>query len=213
MISDEQKRWVVVGMALTEVVAPSLRDTIQRGMALHYSFLDAHCNSLSPRCNLRTLTFSRASKDAILKCLKFKNINSNSQMYAKIEKDYNYCVSSEVELVKLYLPDYLARFSAFDESLDLSAILRLLGCSKPAPIFPSPDPVLSIQMAADDVRDYRNKWAHANFSEWTESFFNDCFSKFEVLVKSVGLPGVKEKSSLDQLYEWQTKGEIKNSGG
>ena len=213
MISDEEKRWFVVGVASAKVAA-SLHDTIQKGMASHYAYLDTHYKSLSPPCKLSTLTFSQASKDTTLKCLKFENINGNSQMHGKDKKNYDYNVSSEVELAKLYLPNYLAKFSAFDESLDLSAILRLLGCSKPAPIFPSRDPVLSIQMAADDVRDNcRNKWAHPNFSEWTEDFFNDCFSKFEDLMKSVGLPSTEEKSPLVELYEWQTKGGIKNSSG
>ena len=82
------------------------------------------------------------------------------------------------------------------------------GRTKPAVIFPSPDPSLSIQTAADDVRgDIRNRWAHANLNDWTEAFFNDCFLKLENLVKSVGL-GVKEKSTLDQLHEWQTEGEV-----
>lgn len=209
MISDEEKHLAVVGVALVKVAA-SLRDTIQKGIALHYANLDTHCKSLSPPCKLSALTYSQASKDATLGCLKFENINNNSQLYGKVKKNYNYSVSSEVDLAKLYLPDYLATFSAFNESLDLSAILRLLGWSKPIPIFPSPDPVLSIQKAADDTRDCRNKWAHPNLSEWTEGFFNDCFSKLEVLVKSVGM-GVKEKSTLDQLHELQTKGEIKNS--
>jgi len=207
MISDEEKRWLVVGLASRKVAA-SLCNTIQKGMALHYANLDTHCKSLSPPCELSTLTFGPANKDATLQCLKFENINGNGQLYGKVKKNYSYFVSSEVELAKLYLPNYLAKFLAFDESLDLSAILRLLGCSKPAPIFPS----LSIQMAADDVRDHcRNKWAHPNLSEWTEDFFNDCFSKLEGLMKSVGLPSIEEKSALDQLSEWQTKGGIKNS--
>ena len=209
-VSDEEKRWFVVGLASAKVAA-CLGVTIQKGMALHYAGLDTHCKSLSPPCQLSTLTFSQANKDATLAYLKFENINGNSQMHGKIKKNYDYSVSSDIELAKLYLPDYLARFSAFDESLDLAAILRLLGSSKLAPIFPSLDPVLSIQTAADHVRDCRNKWAHPNFSEWTEGFFNDCFSKLEDLVKSVGLPSAEEKSLLDQLYEWQTNGEIKSS--
>ena len=206
MISDEVKRWLVVGVASVKVAA-FLCDTIQKGMKRHYAYLDTHYKSLSPPCELSTLTFSQASKDPTLKCLKFENINDNSQMYGKVKKNYNCNVSSAVELAKLYLPDYLAKFSAFDESLDLSSILRLLGCSKPAPIFPS-----SVQMTADDVREHcRNKWAHPNLSEWTEDFFNDCFSKLEDLLRSVGLSSIEEKSALDQLLEWQTKGGIKNS--
>ena len=207
MTSDEEKRWLVVGVAMTKVVAPVLRDVVKQGMDLHYKNLDAYCNNLPIhlRCNLSTLTFSQASKDSILKSLKFENINNNSQTHGKTKANYNYNVSSPVDLAKLYLPDYLALFSAFDESLDLSAILRLLGCSRPLSIFPSP----GIQAAADDVRDnIRNKWAHANFSEWSEAFFTDCFTKLETLVKSVGLGAKELKDTLYQLSEWQTKGEI-----
>ena len=210
MTSDEEKRWLVVGVAMTKVVAPVLRDVVKQGMDLHYKNLDAYCNHLP--CNLNTLTFSHASKDTTLKSLKFENINSNSQTHGKSKKNYNYNVSSSVDLAKLYLPDYLAAFSAFDESLDLSAILRLLGWSRPVSIFPtlflSPDPLQPIQSAAGDVREHiRNKWAHANFSDWSEAFFNDCFTKLEGLVKSVGL-GAKEKDTVDQLSDWQRKGEI-----
>lgn len=52
-------------------------------------------------------------------------------------------------------------------------------------------------MVVDYVRDNRNKWVYFNFSEWIEGFFNDCFLKFEDLVKSVGLFSVEEKSLLD----------------
>lgn len=211
MTSDEEKRWLVVGVAMVEVVAPVLRDTVKQGMDLHYNNLDAYLSGLPVPCSLNTLTYTQASYDSTLKSLKFENINNNSQTHGKSKKDkpnYNYNVLSSVDLAKLYLPDYLATFSAFDESLDLSAILRLLGWSRPAPIFPSPNPLLSLQKAADDVRDNRNKWAHANLSEWSEAFFNDCFSKLESLVKSVGLQGTKEKNTLDQLSDWQTKGEI-----
>ncbi len=211
MTSDEEKRWLVVGVAMVKEVAPVLRDTIKQGMDKHYNNLDANLSGLPVPCKLNTLTYTQASNNSILKSLKFENINNNSQTHGKSKKNYNYNVSSSVDLAKLYLPDFLATFSAFDKSLDLSAILRLLGWSKPphVPIFPSPDPLLSIQAVADDVRDHiRNKWAHANFSQWTEGFFNDCFSKLKSLVKSVGLQGTEEKSMLDQLSDWQTKGEI-----
>ena len=202
MTSDEETHWMVVGVAMVKVIAPVLRDTVKQGMVLHYSNLDA-----SLPCNLKALTLTDVNTTSSLKNLTFGNINKNSKIHGKDKKKYNYNVSSDVDLAKLYLPDYLAAFSAFDESLDLSAILHLLGRTTPAVIFPSPDPSLSIQTAADDVRDIRNRWAHANVYDWTEAFFNDCFLKLENLVKSVGL-GVKEKSTLDQLHEWQTEGEV-----
>lgn len=200
LTTDEQKRWMVVGIAMVKVIAPVLWDVVKQGMTAHYKSFDTF---LHP-CKLNALTHDDVLSTPSLKNLKFENINNNSQIPKKDKETYTFNVSSEVDLAKLYLPDYLAKFSEFDESLDLSAILRLLGCSKPAPIFHSP----IIRTAADTVKDeVRNKWAHFNLNDWTEASFNDCFTNLEKLVKSVGI-GVKEQSTLDALHEWQTKGEI-----
>ena len=127
-------------------------------------------------------------------------------MHGKNKSLYTYNINSSVDLAKLYLPDYLAQFSAFDDSLDMTAILRFLGFNyMPAVIF-SP----LTQTSADDVREsVRNKWGHFDISEWSEAFFNDCFDKLETLVKSMGLTAGVEKSTLDQLNDWQTKGTSK----
>ena len=54
-------------------------------------------------------------------------------------------------------------FSAFDESLIMSAILRL---NRPAPIFHSPNQLISIQTSPDNVKkNIKNKWAHEACSE------------------------------------------------
>jgi len=139
--------------------------------------------------------------------LKFQNINNNLNNHGNHRNLYNYNVNSSVELAKLFLPDYLAEFSGFDESLDIGAILRLLGFNNPAPIFHSPDPLIPIQFSADEVREnVRNKWAHCNVIDWTEGFFSDCFSKLKTLVRSLGLTCGIEKMALDQLSDWETKG-------
>ena len=128
-------------------------------------------------------------------------------MKKKDLQKYNYNINSSVDLAKLFLPYNLAKFSGFDESLELSTILRLLGFSNPAPIFPSPISSIPIQSSADDVREnVRNKWAHFNVTERTEVFFNDCFSKLKTLVRSLGLTLGTETMALDQLSDWETKG-------
>ncbi|PFX11100.1 hypothetical protein AWC38_SpisGene25424 [Stylophora pistillata] len=204
MTTNEQKRWMVVGIVMVEVIAPVMPDVVKQGMMSHYNQLDT---ILCP-CKLNALTFADYRRNPSLKDLKFENINNNSQTHGKDKNKNKFNVSSELDLAELYLPDYLTTFSAFDESLDFSAILRLLGYSKTGPIFQSPDPMLLIQTAADTVRDHvRNKWAHAYLNEWTETFFNDCFTKFENLVKSVGNSG-KEKSTLDQQAKLYYKNRI-----
>ena len=206
MISDEEKRWGVVGIAM-QTVAPVLRSFVKQGMESHYKNIDGYLSSRRTPCTLSTLTFLQLNIDSTLKSLKFENVNNNIQTHGKRKQLYNYNVCSPVDLAKLYLPGYLAQFSSFDDSLDMTGILRLLGVDRPAPIFRSPNPLISIQFAADEVREnVRNKWAHYEAAEWSQEFFKECFDKLEKLVRSLQLTDGVEKSILEQLYDWKTRG-------
>ena len=206
MVSDEEKRWIVVGIAMNKVAAPVLRDFIKQGIDTHYAN-NTYCHGVTTPCPLKTLNYHHVNTDANLKRLKFQNINNNFNNHGNHKNLYNYNVNSSVDLAKLFLPEYLAEFAGFDKSLDFSAILRLLGFSNPAPIFHSPISSIPIQLSADDVREnVRNKWGHFNVTDWTEVFFNDCFSKLKTLVRSLGLILGTEKMALDQLSDWETKG-------
>ncbi|CAH3145631.1 unnamed protein product, partial [Porites evermanni] len=202
MVFDEEKRWIVVGIAMNKVAAPVLRDAVNRGMNANYANLDRHCQLLHSPCTLKTLTHGVVRADPILKNLKFQNINNNHLVHGVY--NYNFDIDSSLDLAKLYLPGYLAQFSGFDDSLDMTAILRLLGFRNfmPAAVF-SPHS----QASADDVREnVRNKWGHVDITEWTDALFNDCFDKLKTLVRSLGLTADVEKNTLDQLDDWQTKG-------
>ena len=56
MVSDEEKRWIVVGIAMNKVAAPVLRDAIKQGMDTNFSDLNRHCQFLTTPCTLKTLT-------------------------------------------------------------------------------------------------------------------------------------------------------------
>jgi len=207
MVSDEEKRWLVFGLAMNKVAVPVLRHFVHQGMGKHYTNLDMYCRGLAIPSSLQALTYGDIATDPTLKHLKFQNINNNLLLYAKNKIRYDYCIYNVVDLAKLYLPEYLSRFSGFDGSLDISAILRLLGFDNPAPIFSSPNPFLSIQCTANEVREnVRNKWGHCNFKEWSEDFFSYCFAKLKSLIRSLGLTDGTEKNTLDQLNDWETKG-------
>ena len=204
MVSDEEKRWIVVGIAMNKVAAPVLRDAVRQGMDANYANLDRHCQLLHPPCTLKTLTHGVVRADPILKNLKFQNINNNRLIHGARVCNYNFNINSSLDLAKLYLPDYLCQFSGFDGSLDMTAVFLLLGLRNymPATVF-SPH----IQASADDVRkNVRNKWSHLVFTEWTDAMFNDCFDKLKTLVRSLGLTAGVEKNTTDQLDDWQTKG-------
>ena len=209
MVSDEEKRWLVFGIAMNKVAVPILRDFVKQGITKQYTILDMHCRGLSTPCSLKTLTHQQAVINPALKHLKFQNINNNFHLHGTNKSLYNYSVDNSVDLAKLYLPGYLAGFSGFDESLDISAILRLLVFDKPTPIFPSPNPFISIQSLANDVREnVRNKWGHFDVTEWSEVFFSYCFAKLKALVRSLGLTNGTEITTLDQLTDWETKGMV-----
>ena len=202
MVSDEEKRWIVVGIAMNKVAAPVLRDAVKRGMDTNYANLDRHCQLLQPPCTLKTLTHVVVRAVPIFRNLKFQNINNNHLVRGRC--NYNVNVNSSLDLAKLCLPSHLAQFSGFDDLLDMSAILHLLGFRNymPATVF-SPHS----QASADDVRkNVRNKWGHVDVTEWTDALFNDCFDKLKTLVWSLGLTADVEKDTLDQLDDWQTKG-------
>lgn len=210
-VSDEEQRMLCVQVCLNKIVAPVLRDYVKQGMDKHYTSLDGQLKALTPPCSLSTLTYPSPTSDPglrpIIKSLKFGNINGNFDVHGGDKTMYDYKVSSPVDLAKLYLPNYLAKFSAFDTSLDMSAILRLLGEKSLAPIFSSSSPVICIQSIADDVRhNVRNMTAHFDPCVWTKTVFEECFEKMEDLVKSIVLPAALQKTKLDELSEWKTDG-------
>ena len=209
------KRWLVTLVTSNKVVAPVLQDVVKQGMDKLYATLDDYLNGLPTPCSLQTLTYADVchlaatpSPASSLKDLNFGNINNNSGVYGRTKIAHNYNVNSPVDLAKLYLPDYLAVFSAFDKSMDLNAALRLLGCRKyPIQIFVSSDPLHDIQSLADDVRvNVRNRGSVFEESDWTQIFFDQCFDKLEALLQYLPLLAVKKKELLDQLSAWKTEG-------
>ncbi|XP_022809323.1 uncharacterized protein LOC111346297 [Stylophora pistillata] len=208
-VSENDKRWLTVLVATEKIVAPLVREYVAKGIGKLYEFLNGHLRNISTPCSLRTLTYLICHPphhaDRYLKGLKFKNINDNAE---KTKPNYNYSVNSPVDLAKLYLPDYLAKFREFDNSMDMSAALRLLGYDNyPTQVHVSSNPLLDIKSLADDVRNnVRNPGAHYDESIWTENFVNQSFAKLVDLVRALVLPADQEKDTLDHLHRWRTNG-------
>ena len=71
-MTDEGKRWLVVGITMNKEAAPVLRDFIKQEMNTHYTNLDAYCSGLTPGCTLKTLTRHQVTADRTLKRLNFR---------------------------------------------------------------------------------------------------------------------------------------------
>ena len=196
-ISEDQKRWVVIGIAFNKLV-PHIRPFVEQSLQAEYQ-------SLKSSHNIHIQTPPGILKNHP-KHLKYENINSNSSHKLSPFKfdfsKFDYKVSSHVDFAKLYLQPFMAKFSAFDGKCDGSAVLLLLG---EVPAF-SP----AIQSSAKTVREHvRNEWAHCNFTDWDAVKFQSCFKEMQQLVQSLGLPPADETRLLSEMNDWETKGILK----
>ena len=193
-LSENQKRWIVTGICLNKVVTPQLREYIDPHMLTCY-------DNFKKSNKIHTQTYPTHLKTDGSKKLNYQAINNNQNCHGGAP-NFDYKVTSHVDMAKLYLQTFMAKFSAFDESCDASAVLGLL-C-----VVPNFNAV--IQAKAQDVKaTVRNEWAHCNFADWDESRYLDVFQKMEELVRSLGLPKNGTDGIVDQLNDWMRKGSVK----
>ncbi|XP_067018532.1 uncharacterized protein [Acropora muricata] len=191
-LDDNQKRWIVIGIGLNKVLLPPLRDVVAKEIPKHYAALQtAH--------KIDTQVYKNyLPKDGVSE-FNYGSINSNWDCWKRKKASYNYNVSSAEELAKLYLEPKMAKFTGFDNTCDLSAVLGILAN---ATCFDT-----AIQGNAKDVRSkVRNEWGHCNFKHWTDVNFAMCFQVMETMIRSLRLPKAEEEKHIGYLQDWQTKG-------
>ncbi|XP_078381804.1 uncharacterized protein LOC144664463 isoform X9 [Oculina patagonica] len=196
-VTDNQKRWLVAGIALNKILIPQIRPVVEQGIKTEY-------NNLKTSHNIhRQSTSGRLQRWPARKVLKYENINGNDVHPRLSGGRFNYSlfdckVMSHVDFARLYVENYMAKFTAFDDHCDASAVLLLLGG---VPVFSA-----AVQIAAGDVRMGRNDWAHCVFSKWDQVKFQQSFIDMEQLVRAMGLPSADEGKLLGELKDWETKG-------
>ena len=194
-VTDNQKRWLVVGIALNKILVPQIRPFVEQEVEKEY-------NILKTSNNIHTQS-SSGRLEKWRKLLKYENINNNDRLPKLSGKRPNYpkfdCkVSSHIDFAKLYVENFMAKFNAFDDHCDASAVLTLLGS---VPVFSS-----VVQTSAGVVRGVRNDWAHCMFSKWDDAKFQQAFADMADLVRKLGLPAKDEAKLLGELNDWETKG-------
>ena len=192
--SLEQRRWLVVGIALQNVLTPCLRDKIQNEMTPFYQHMVRNFG-------LDKQTYAAHQKTIPPSTLKlnYGSINNNAALH-RDPRHYDYCVKDEVSLAKLFMKPFMAHFNAFDSSFDASAALAVL-CEGL--------PFTAVKPFAENVRcKVRNEWAHCDFAAWTEAHFHNCFDLMEALVKHLALPPADEVRVLDKLRLWRNQGTV-----
>ena len=190
------------GIALNHVLAPSIRPILEQEVLKEYN--DLKSNHHVDVQNTHNFPFPKYPKH---NAMKYENINCNdtklkSPHFKKYDySKFDYKVTSHVDFAKLFLQSHMAKFSAFDKTCDVSAVLNLLGR---LPVFLS-----ALRNAANIVREGRNAWAHCNFTEWTEANFKTRFDGMKQLVREAGsLPPANVIDVLSELRDWEDKGSV-----
>ena len=128
--------------------------------------------------------------------LNYKSINNNDAIGSP--RAFDYAVKDPLSLAKLFVKPFMSKFTGFDETMDISAVLSVI-CEAA--------PFVGAAVHAKTVRsDVRNEWAHCNFAEWTEPKFFDAFQNMETLLKNVNLSPNDEQKLCDELNSWKIKG-------
>ena len=195
-LTDNQKRWLVFGIALNKILIPQIRPFVDQEVNKEYNKLKA-----SHSIHLQSAT-GRLKKWP--NGLKYENINGNDAHPRLHDGRCDYSkfdcrILTHTDFSKLYLQSYMVHFNAFDDHLDASVVLLLLGA---VPVFPR-----AVPAAASSVRNERNEWAHCVFSNWDEGKFQHSFDKLEQLVKAMALPLSDDRKIVGELKDWQSKGD------
>ena len=139
-ISDNDKRWIVIGIVLHTVLTPALRKYIDAKMQRFY-------HTLNKECNLNAQTHKKHHKKDPHGNSKFfyENINENG-LQNKKAFTYDYKIKDHNGLAKLYLQPHMVKFEKVsDGSFDASSALSILST---ASCFST-----VLQDAAGDVKD------------------------------------------------------------
>ncbi|XP_028391760.1 uncharacterized protein LOC114516467 isoform X2 [Dendronephthya gigantea] len=194
-VTDEERRWVVIGLCLTKVLTPALRKVLAIEMPNWYN------NLCQPSTEIDKQVYSGYQKTlnpSILK-LNYKNINNNDVSGLK-PSAYDYAVKDPLSLAKLFVQPHMCKFTGFDQTMDSSAALSLI-CEA--------EPFINMGAAAHAKRvksDIRNEWAHCKFLEWTQAKFNACFRSMESLLKKINLSFEDEQNICNALCSWKDMG-------
>ena len=193
-VSDEERRWVIIGICLNKIVTPELRKVLGNEIPKWYQTL------LRAPTEIDKQTFGKHVRNLPPSTMKLNYDSINNNVVHKYAKLYDYAVKDPLSLAKLFVKPFMASFTGFDHTMDTSAVLSVI--CEAQPFITSRAAVLA-KKARSDIR---NEWAHCDFSHWTEPNYQSALNDIESLVKSVGLTTADEKIVLDEIDNWRNNG-------
>ena len=119
-ISDEERRWAVVGVCLTKVLTPFLRKVLATKLQNWYNVL------CQPPDEIDKQVFSRHKKKLAPSKVSLNYGNINNNKLHKSSSAYDYAVKDHLSLAKLFVQPFMSMFTGFDETMDMSAVLSVM---------------------------------------------------------------------------------------
>jgi hypothetical protein len=193
-VSDEELRWVIIGICLNKILTPELRKVLGNEIPKWYQTL------VNPPTEIDKQTFGKFVKNLLPSTIKLNYDSINNNAVHKSAKLYDYAVKNPLSLAKLFVKPFMASFTGFDHTMDTSAVLSVI--CEAQPFITSRAAVLAKKVRSD----IRNEWAHCDFTHWTKPNYQSALSDIESLVKSVGLTTANEKIVLDEIDNWRNNG-------
>jgi hypothetical protein len=197
VITKDQRRCVVIGICLNKLLTPVLRTVLANEISLWYNNLCLPPNQIDKQ----TYRKHAAKLPPSTITLNYANINKNYYNHKSRHNAYDYNVKDPESLARLFVQPFMAKFSGFDQTMDLSAALALL-CEA------NPFHTSGAAAQANTVRSVRNEWAHCDFSHWSDVNYLACLQHIESFVKKLNLSSADENDFINELNNWKDKGNL-----
>ena len=191
-ISNDERRWVVIGVCLTKVLTPALRNVLATEIPKWHQILCQSPTEIDKQVYGRhKIQLNPSTLD-----LNYKSINNNNAR--RSSRAFDYAIKDPLSLAKLFVQPFMSKFTGFDKTMDISTVLSVI-CEAA--------PFVGAAAHAKTLRsDIENEWAHCNFANWTEAKFKAAFQSMETLLKNVNLSPDDEQKLCDDLNSWKDKG-------
>ena len=196
VITDEERRWVVIGICLNKLLTPALRTVLGQQIPIWYNNLCLLSNPINKQTYKKHAT--KLPRSTVK--LNYGNINKNYDNHKSTYSAYDYDVKYPESLAKLFVQPFMAKFTGFDQTMDLSAALTLIAEADP---FHSSGAAAQANIVRSNVR---NEWAHCDFSQWNMTNYHTCIQRIESLVKKLNLSIADENDFVNELNNWKDKG-------
>jgi hypothetical protein len=191
-ISNDERRWVVIGVCLTKVLTPALRNVLATEIPKWHQILCQSPTEIDKQVYGRhKIQLNPSTLD-----LNYKSINNNNA--CRSSRAFDYAIKDPLSLAKLFVQPFMSKFTGFDKTMDISTVLSVI-CEAA--------PFVGAAAHAKTLRsDIENEWAHCNFANWTEAKFKAALQSMETLLKNVNLSPDDEQKLCDDLNSWKDKG-------